>query len=178
MSPKVAPCAVSVHRVAVAFLAVRARMPAEMEQGALQATPVVTAFLYRRGRVLLLRRSERVGTYRARWAGVSGYLERGSLPQARRELREEVGLSPDQVTLRGLGIPLILRDPEVEPPWIVFPFLFRTGRGCGDLHRLEGGLRCRLASTRRSRRALRCRLRAEEKLRNNDDEERDRDQGH
>ena len=36
---------------------------------------VVTCFLLRRGRILVLRRSQRVGTHRGKWAGVSGTIE-------------------------------------------------------------------------------------------------------
>ncbi len=100
-------------------------MAAGMESASLLATLVVTAFLYRRGRVLLLRRSGRVGSYQARWAGVSGYLERPPLAQARVELGEEVAVSSDQAALRGLGIPILMDDPGVVHPWLVFPFLFR-----------------------------------------------------
>jgi len=92
--------------------------------GWLEATPVVTAFVYRRGRVLLLRRSERVGTYPGRWAGVSGYLERTPLAQARLELKEELGVRADQTSLRGIGIPLLVEDEAAQPPWLVFTFLF------------------------------------------------------
>ncbi len=95
----------------------------------LDASPVVTAFLYRRGKVLLLRRSERVGTYPGRWAGVSGYLERPPLSQARVELREEAGLGPEAAGLRGIGLPLVVEDPGAERPWLVFTFLFRLEQG-------------------------------------------------
>ncbi|MFC6726725.1 initiation factor 2B, partial [Halobium palmae] len=37
---------------------------------------VVTAFLRHRGDVLLVRRSDEVGTYRGKWGGVSGFVER------------------------------------------------------------------------------------------------------
>jgi hypothetical protein len=99
-----------------------------MSQRSLQATPVVTAFLYRGGRVLLLRRSERVATHRGRWAGVSGYLERAPLAQARLELREEAGVAPEDAALRGIGIPMLVDDPEAETPWLVFTFLFHLRR--------------------------------------------------
>ena len=36
---------------------------------------VVTCFLEHGGEIPLLRRSQRVGTYKGRWAGVSGYIE-------------------------------------------------------------------------------------------------------
>lgn len=84
-------------------------------------THVVTAFLRNRGEILLLRRSESVGTYRGRWGGVSGYVE-GDCTDARREIREEVGVA-DAALVRG-GEPLELVDDGRE--WIVHPFLFEV----------------------------------------------------
>jgi translation initiation factor eIF-2B subunit delta len=89
----------------------------------------VTVFLYRRGKVLLLRRSVRVGTYRGHWAGVAGYLERLPLKQARLELWEEAGVGPSDVALRGIGCPLLVEDREVGHAWLVFTFLFRLRDG-------------------------------------------------
>lgn len=91
--------------------------------------PAVTVFLHRRGKVLLLKRSGRVSTYRGQWAGVSGYLERLPLCQAYVELREEVGLAPAEVALRGIGCPLIVDDPAGPRRWLVFTFLFRMREG-------------------------------------------------
>ncbi len=91
---------------------------------------VVTCFLLRRERgvdeLLLLRRSERVGTYRGRWAGVSGHVEEGVAPldQAYREMGEEVGLGRDGVRLLAEGEPLIVVDESIETRWTVHPFLF------------------------------------------------------
>ena len=106
-----------------------AKMTAAMRAASLDAIPVVTVFLYRRGKVLLLRRSDRVSTYRGRWAGVAGYLERHPVEQARLELKEEVGVSGEDVALQGIGSPLLVRDPSVEKPWLVFTFLFRLKDG-------------------------------------------------
>lgn len=98
---------------------------------------VVTCFLLRRSEgadeVLLLRRSGRVGTYRGRWAGVSGYVEEGATPldQAYREMEEEVGLGRDAVRLLAEGEPLIVADESIDTRWTVHPFLF-------DLLRPEG----------------------------------------
>jgi 8-oxo-dGTP pyrophosphatase MutT (NUDIX family) len=95
---------------------------------------VVTFFLLRRsdGRdeVLLLRRSGRVGTYRGRWAGVSGYVEEGvtALEQAYREMGEEVGLEGDAVRLLAEGEPLVVVDERIETRWTVHPFLFEVLR--------------------------------------------------
>ena len=41
----------------------------------LEPTVVVTTFLQYEGRILLVQRSSRVGTYQGCWSAVSGYLE-------------------------------------------------------------------------------------------------------
>lgn len=87
--------------------------------------PVVTAFVARGGRVLLLKRSSQVGTYGGLWAGVSGYLEADSAAeQARIEIGEELGIVPDHVVLEIEGEPLDVLDEENLRRWTVHPFRF------------------------------------------------------
>jgi hypothetical protein len=64
------------------------------EVDGLTVVPVVTSFLQNpKGEILLLRRSDKVGTFRGRWAGVSGFLEEPTPEgQARKEILEETGL--------------------------------------------------------------------------------------
>jgi 8-oxo-dGTP pyrophosphatase MutT (NUDIX family) len=85
---------------------------------------VVTSFLRRPdGRILLLRRSDRVGSYRRRWAGVSGFLERETpLQRARIEIEEETGLPRRLPRLVRRGRPLAVR--ATGRSWKVYPFLF------------------------------------------------------
>ena len=86
---------------------------------------VVTGFLRRGGRVLLVRRSEQVSTFRGRWAGISGYLESDMpLDQARQEIREETGLRDDQFHLICEAPTLEVPDEETQTCWMVHPFLF------------------------------------------------------
>jgi 8-oxo-dGTP diphosphatase len=90
---------------------------------------VITCFLLRRSggedEILLLRRSQQVGTYRGRWAGVSGYIEEtDALTQAYTEIEEETGLAREDVQLLRTGEPLEVVDAEAARRWIVHPFLF------------------------------------------------------
>ena len=86
---------------------------------------VVTAFLRHDGRILLLRRSERVGSYRGCWAAVSGYLEEPApLAQALREIEEETGIPAAAVALVAEGPPLVVDDESLRRRWVVHPFLF------------------------------------------------------
>ncbi|MFB6304101.1 MAG: NUDIX domain-containing protein [Haloferacaceae archaeon] len=83
---------------------------------------VVTCFLRHDGRLLLTRRSDAVGTYAGRWAGVSGYVEgdpADAVADARREIDEETGLD---ATLVRAGDPLDVADGGRT--WTVHPFLF------------------------------------------------------
>jgi len=96
---------------------------------------VVTCFLLRRSggdEILLLRRSQQVGTYRGRWAGVSGYVEETDpLAQAYREIEEETGLARENVQLLRTGEPLEVTDAEAGRRWIVHPFLFEVREPAG-----------------------------------------------
>lgn len=92
-------------------------------------TAVVTAFVRYRGRILLLRRSERVGSYRGCWAGVSGFVEEVSAEaQVWRELDEETGLGPAQLRLVVAAPPLPVDDDALGRHWLVYPFLFELMR--------------------------------------------------
>jgi len=88
-------------------------------------THVVTCFLRHERDVLLGRRSDAVGTYVGRWAGVSGYVEgdpRDAERDARREIREETGRA--DATLVRAGDPVEIRDGDRT--WTVHPFLFEV----------------------------------------------------
>jgi ADP-ribose pyrophosphatase YjhB (NUDIX family) len=94
----------------------------------LHGIEVVTVFLQRAdGRLLLLRRSDKVGSFRGRWAGVSGFLEDPTPEQqAFREVREETGLEPADLSVERAGRPVYARDGTTV--YVVRPFLFRTRR--------------------------------------------------
>ncbi len=86
---------------------------------------VVTAFLRHAGEVLLLRRSDRVGSYRGRWAAVSGHLEESdALARALREVEEETGIGRSALRLVKAGEPLTVADEAMGRVWVVHPFLF------------------------------------------------------
>jgi translation initiation factor 2B subunit (eIF-2B alpha/beta/delta family) len=84
---------------------------------------VVTVFLRNAGEVLLLKRSEAVGTYAGRWGGVSGYAEGDPDAAARWEVDEETGLA-DAATVVRRGDPVRFADDDVGVRWVVHPFLF------------------------------------------------------
>ena len=88
-------------------------------------TPVVTVFLRHRGEVLLLRRSEDVGSYSGQWGTVAGHVEHDEpVDSALAEIEEETGLSEQAVTLVHEGPSFPVEDEERGTRWIVHPFLF------------------------------------------------------
>ena len=90
----------------------------------LQEKHVVTSFLKSGDDILLLCRSQQVGSYQGRWAGVSGYMEQGADEQALTEIREETGLTDEDLTLLKKGEPLAVEDAALGVIWVVHPYLF------------------------------------------------------
>jgi 8-oxo-dGTP pyrophosphatase MutT (NUDIX family) len=74
-------------------------------------------------RLLLLKRSEMVGTFQGHWATVSGFIEEGESPSqaAAKELREETGLS---IPYCREGSLRTIRNDDIV--WHIHPYLFRV----------------------------------------------------
>ena len=108
----------------------------------LEEVHVVTVFLREAGEVLLLRRSDAVGSYSGRWGAVAGHVESETRPlgasgagrdasegdpdaAAREEIREETGIDPDAETaLVRRGDPFDVVDSGLGRRWVVHPYLF------------------------------------------------------
>jgi 8-oxo-dGTP pyrophosphatase MutT (NUDIX family) len=89
---------------------------------------VVTCLLEHDGKILLLKRSNLVGTYRGLWGGVAGYVEELEDPYetAVKEIRQEAGIDLDTLELIRKGYPIEFSDKYEgrRYDWIVYPFLF------------------------------------------------------
>ena len=99
---------------------------------------IVTAFIEYRGKILLLRRSQKVKTMKGKWAGVSGYIEKSEEPVRRAitEIEEETGLTNENIKFLEEGKPLEAAD-NMRPDhitWVVHPFYFRSNT---DVVRLD-----------------------------------------
>ena len=83
---------------------------------------VVTAILRNRGRILMVRRSQRVTTFPGAWSGVSGYIEGSESPltRARQEIKEETGIRSARLVARG---PIVMTRHH-DDVFAVHPFLF------------------------------------------------------
>ena len=108
------------------------KQPGTGSKQPLRQTHVVSCFLLRtdmdRPRILIVRRSQRVGSYNARWAGISGFLETGVTPdeQAYTEIREETGLQSEQIRMLKRGKVIEYQDASIGRHWYIHPFLFEV----------------------------------------------------
>jgi hypothetical protein len=84
---------------------------------------VTTAIVRNEGKILVMKRSSKVGTYREHWAGVSGSLLPGEAPAdaALREVREETGIDKGVKPQMVQTEPVYARDGGII--WKVHPFL-------------------------------------------------------
>jgi 8-oxo-dGTP diphosphatase len=102
------------------------------EGDTLRPTHVVTCFLQRTdeqpAHILIVQRSQRVGSYHARWAGISGFVEAGVTPdeQAYTEIREETSLQRNQVKMLRRGSVVEHRDEALKRHFYIHPFLFEV----------------------------------------------------
>ena len=91
-------------------------------------TDVVTVLLTDKDKLLLLKRSDKVRTYKGKWAGISGYVEpdKQALETAYKELKEEVDLDRSDVELLLEAQPLSFSHEEDSTlhHWKVHPFIF------------------------------------------------------
>ncbi len=89
---------------------------------------VATSFLTYRGKILILKRSAKVGSYQGAWAGISGYIEEGEQPldTALKEIEEETGLKIGKEALLKVGEPIPAYDKDKDVLWLVHPFLFKA----------------------------------------------------
>jgi 8-oxo-dGTP diphosphatase len=88
---------------------------------------VVTCFLVEsEGKILLLKRSDKVGTYQGKWAGVSGYIDTTPEQQALKEINEETSLTAEEVELLKKGKPVMVKDEKLNKKWKIYPFMFRV----------------------------------------------------
>ena len=89
---------------------------------------VVTCLLENNGEILILKRSEEVGTYQELWGGVAGFVEEDEDPceTAVKEIKEEVGIEKKDLLLVKKEDAIKFTDLYGGKlyDWIVYPFLF------------------------------------------------------
>jgi len=89
---------------------------------------VVTGFLTKSGEILILKRSDKVGSYNGKWAGVSGFIEENSTPDEQMliEILEETSLTKDDISLLKKGDYFDVPDSNMNRTWRVHTYLFKV----------------------------------------------------
>ncbi|MGM0405410.1 MAG: NUDIX domain-containing protein [Thermoplasmatota archaeon] len=88
----------------------------------MKSIPVVTSFIEKGDKLLIVKRSDEVGSFQGRWSAISGYLEgKDPLEQAKIEISQETDLDVEFVKK---GNTTMARGEDNI--WKVHPFLFKT----------------------------------------------------
>lgn len=88
-----------------------------------EEAPVLTCFVEYDEKILLLKRSDKVGTYRGMWNSVSGYID-DTIPLQKKilqELREELGLDENVIEDIRIRQPYRSVDEGIGKTWIIVP---------------------------------------------------------
>lgn len=91
--------------------------------------PVVNALLMRQGKILLMKRSQKLGTHGGFWHVVAGYLgDVAPKERALREIAEETGIMRGAVEFVRAGKAFPLSDAKSGKTFLVHPLLFTLRR--------------------------------------------------
>ena len=87
--------------------------------------PVLTIFIRFNKKILLLKRSQEVLTYKGKWNTVAGYLDqlKPLEEKVKEELFEELSLDEKDIESYYLGSSYSFDDNEIQKTWIIFPVL-------------------------------------------------------
>lgn len=84
---------------------------------------VVTVFIKFKNKILLLKRGNKVSTYRGKWNTVAGYIDEIKPVEDKiyEELKEEIGIKKDNIKNFKLGEPFLFKDNKINRTWIINP---------------------------------------------------------
>jgi len=95
----------------------------------MRSTKIVTVFITNNGKILLLKRSNKVKSMKELWAAISGIIEKNEEPikRAKIEIFEEIGITEDKVNLLKQAQKMKVSSPQYENhEWEIYPFLFES----------------------------------------------------
>jgi len=91
---------------------------------------VLTCFVEYQDKILLLKRSNKVGTYKELWNTVSGYLDelKSLKEKTNEELHEELGISENEIKDITFGDVYEFTDEDIKKTWIIHPVLVKLAK--------------------------------------------------
>ena len=92
--------------------------------------PVVNCFVKYQDKILLLKRSDKVNVYKGVWNSIGGYYDEPVEIKEKvlEELREELGILPEDIKSLKMFPGVKFFDPVVKRTWIVYPALAELKR--------------------------------------------------
>jgi len=95
-----------------------------------RTAPVLTIFITYDKKILLLKRSQHVHTYKEKWNTIAGYLDepRPLLEKIEEEIREEIGLKPTNIASYHLGESFSFTDKDLHMTWLVHPVIIQLNQ--------------------------------------------------
>ena len=89
------------------------------------SAPVLIIFVRFQDRILLLKRSKKVNTYKGKWSSVAGYLDeiKPIRQKVLQELKEETNIGEDSIMDIKFGQSYKIKDDTVHKLWLRFPVL-------------------------------------------------------
>lgn len=93
--------------------------------GGAKIAPVINCVLFHKGKILLLKRSQKVGNYREMWNPVGGYIDefKPVKQKALEEIKEELGIRKKDIKRISVSEPIKIFDRKIGKTWIVHPVL-------------------------------------------------------
>lgn len=89
--------------------------------------PVINCIVISDGKVLLLKRSNKVSNYKGKWNTIAGYLDKDCIikDKALEEVKEEIGASKNDVIEAKVMDVFEIHDSDIGKTWIVYPVVIR-----------------------------------------------------
>jgi len=101
--------------------------PGQVDFTNVRWAPVINCVLKYKNKILIVQRSKELNFYPDYWNGISGFLDdkRSLKEKVTDEIREELGLSKNNISKIILGEIFHQEEPKYQKTWIVHPVLVR-----------------------------------------------------
>lgn len=88
-------------------------------------SPVINVIVELHGKILIVKRSDKVSAYQGLWNGISGFIdEPKSIEEfARQEISEELSIDLELIGNLSVCDPYIVEDQAIDRIWYVYPVL-------------------------------------------------------